>query len=148
MEPFISRQTFGKSEKLCHKKDIELLFECGIVINYSPIKALFLKCEKDLQNPIRVLFTVPKKLIRNATDRNRIKRLMREVYRRNKQELTIITNRKDESFMIAFIYYGKKLPEYSLISSVMMRIFKQIVQLTELRENSNTIQSRSKSEIS
>jgi len=67
---------------------------------------------------IRVLFTVGKKLVPKAVHRNRIRRLMREAYRLEKQVLTAFsyTDAHDggEALFIAFLYRGRRDVEPSL----------------------------------
>jgi ribonuclease P protein component len=60
--------------------------------------------------PKRVLIVVPKKRIRKAVDRHRIKRQLREVYRLNK---ALIENPKPgQTMLIAMVYQGSISPEY------------------------------------
>ncbi|NTU67848.1 MAG: ribonuclease P protein component [Chlorobiaceae bacterium] len=58
---------------------------------------------------IRVMFTVGKKHVPRAVERNRIKRLMREAYRLEKTALSALTVRNvTEVAFVAFMYRGRR----------------------------------------
>lgn len=58
-------------------------------------------------------FTVSSRLFKKAVDRNRIKRLMRESYRLQKNNLKISLEEKHKNLAVFFIYTGKELPNYN-----------------------------------
>ena len=76
--------TIEKEEKLKSKKLIEKLFEEGNRIKSFPLQLIYLPIDHAGRFPIKVGFSVPKRVIKLAVARNKIKRLMREVYRKNK----------------------------------------------------------------
>ncbi len=80
-------QTFTKEERLVSKILIEQLFSEGKQFKIFPFRLLYLKTELNSINPAQVAIAVPKRLVKKAVHRNRIKRQMREVYRKNKQTL-------------------------------------------------------------
>lgn len=127
MEPALYRQTFGKKEKLCSKSAIDKLFNEGSSFFISPIKVLMLCSPSQVDEPVKVLITVPKKYLRNAVDRNRIKRLIRESYRKHK---SLLANWKkaDTEVALAFIYTSKKLISYKETESTIERILQRILQ--------------------
>lgn len=61
-------------------------------------------------NPVKAAFIVPSKNIRNATGRNRIKRLMREAYRKNKRILYDKAAEKQSGIEIALKYNATTQP--------------------------------------
>lgn len=63
------------------------LFNKGSHFVSSPLYVRYQRVEGITSSPIKVAFSVPKKRFKNAIDRNRIKRQLREVYRLNKHHL-------------------------------------------------------------
>ena len=77
------RLTLSKEEKLKSRKLIEKLFVEGDSLKEYPLRLKYLRI-RDENNSIKVAFSVPKRNFKLAVDRNRIKRLLRESYRKNK----------------------------------------------------------------
>ena len=103
------RYTFGKQEKLKSRKLIGRLFEDGDSVKKFPIRLVYLQTEHTSDYPIQAGFSVPKRNFKNAVDRNRIKRLMREAYRLTKNE---VYEDLEHPFVFMFTFMGKKEPSY------------------------------------
>jgi ribonuclease P protein component len=105
--------TLNKSERLCSKKLIERLFAGG---NKSfpafPLRAVYmtLKPEENTADA-SLLISVPKKRFKHAVKRNRVKRQIREAYRRNKHILldALHTSEEPKKMIMAFIWLDNKL---------------------------------------
>ncbi|WHF50665.1 ribonuclease P protein component [Chryseobacterium gotjawalense] len=81
---------FPTEEKLKHKKEIGLLFEKGKWKTCDNVRIITLNLDKKPQegfsfNNQKVGVSVSKRHFKKAHDRNRIKRLLRECYRLNKE---------------------------------------------------------------
>ncbi len=76
-------------------------------------------CEQAITSSI--LVSVPKKKFKHATDRNRIKRMIREAYRLNKQELIDSLQGQEYKLLIAFLYIGKEISGYTEIEQAMQK---------------------------
>lgn len=84
---------FPAREKLKHKKEISLLFEKGKWRTCGNLRIITLNLETNPQEGIEVEnqrfgVSVSKRNFKKAVDRNRIKRLLRESYRLNKNTFT------------------------------------------------------------
>lgn len=118
----IMKLSLGKSEKLKSRKLIQQLFEEGEQLKNFPLRLLFLQTEHTSDLPIQVAFSVPKRNFKKAVDRNRIKRLMREVYRKQKPNLYSSLN-KPHIFM--FIFMGKEEPDYHFLEQKMIKLLEK-----------------------
>jgi ribonuclease P protein component len=106
-------------EKLKSRIAIQELFEKGNSIQENNIKILYLP--NNLNNH-QIAFTVPKRSFKHATDRNTIKRQMREAYRLNKLEI----NNLNIKYNIIFIYLGKLHLDYNLIHKNIYKVLSDL----------------------
>ena len=121
--PFLfSMLSLGKNKRLKSKKDIELLLKNGSKIKDGAIILIYRPSEN---SPTKMAVSVQKKLFKNATDRNKIKRLIREAYRLNQDLIAT-----DKAYHLFFIYVGKEIEGFDYFN-------KKIKQLL-IRLNSNS----------
>ncbi|MFM2135280.1 MAG: hypothetical protein RL021_680 [Bacteroidota bacterium] len=104
------RQTFRKPERLVSRLAFESLLEHGDGHIVFPVRMVWKEMTLPTRYPVQVAFSVPKRNFRRAVDRNRIKRLMRESYRQNKNELYALLEGRGKQFALLFVYIGRKLP--------------------------------------
>lgn len=105
---------YSRKEKLKQDKDISLLFEKGKWKTCGNIRIKFLKLPEDtdgfniLDNP-KVGVSVSKSFFKKAVHRNRIKRLLREVYRLNKNAFS----EKFGTRTLAMLFWNSKEIPYN-----------------------------------
>lgn len=79
--------------------------------------------QTDSQAPSKVAFMASKKRFHHAVDRNRVKRLMREAYRLNRQEFAFP---EGVSANICLMFVGTELPTYAQVEEAVCTILKDL----------------------
>lgn len=119
------RFTFKKNERLCEKKSIGRLFKEGKPFFQYPFKIIYLPFNEPVNYPAKVLISVPKRHFKKAVDRNRIKRLVRESYRKHKMILWE-NSPSHPHFLIAFVYTATQQHDYPFIEKKIILALQQI----------------------
>ncbi len=114
-------ESVGKSEKLKSKKLIDRLFMEGKNIKSYPLKLVYIPVDNSENPELKTGVSVPKKLVRTAVKRNRIKRLMREVFRKNKY---LVTKDLSTSYAFMFIHISREEPDYEKLEKSMIKILE------------------------
>lgn len=127
------RYTFKKEEKLKSRKAIEQLFKEGQTFSNFPFRILW-KYNEKMAGSLQAGFAVSSKHFKKAVDRNRIKRLIREAYRLQKNELQTRLTAQEKQLIVFFIYIGNELPDYQLIFDKTASVLKRLLKNTD--ENS------------
>ncbi len=120
------RHTFGKEERLCGRKRIDNLFSSG---NRSlaayPLRAVYILEERE-GVPVEVFISVPKRLLKRAVDRNRIKRLIREAYRLNKDLLLPALG--DRRMALAFLWISNQMADFQRVEAKTKNLLQRIAE--------------------
>ena len=132
-----------KEERLCSKKLIDTLFGTGgsHAMTAYPLKAVYrlidsktetsVSKETVMESKVQVLVSVPKKHFKRAVKRNRVKRQVREAYRKHKSYVTLRVNElTDKQLLIAFIWLSNELIDsvtiVQRVSNLLQRIGERI----------------------
>lgn len=120
--------TLHKAERLNRKKVIEKMF-AGRARSFSlfPLRVVCMPVEQ-LDAPVSILVSVSKRRFKRAVKRNRVKRLIREAYRLNKQPLVEAVQRNGCHVAVAFIYLSDRVAELPLIAERMRVALSRIAE--------------------
>ena len=76
---------------------------------------------------MQLLISVPKRNLKHAVDRNRVKRLIREAYRHNRYLLTdTLSQHPTLSLSIALIWLDSHVTEYNTIEQRMRNVLQRV----------------------
>ena len=128
-----------KEERLCSKKLIDTLFGTGgsYAMTAYPLKAVYrlidnktetsVSKEAVMELKVQVLVSVPKKHFKRAVKRNRVKRQVREAYRKHKSFVTLRVNEQtDKQLLIAFIWLSNELIDSVTIEQRVCNLVQRI----------------------
>jgi ribonuclease P protein component len=119
--------TLGKQERLKSRKLIERLFTEGKSVKTFPLRMVFLQVPHTSTFPIQAAFSVPKRNFKRAVDRNRIKRLLRETYRLQKE---IIYPNLQKPYICMISYIGKEEISFDEIYKKMTYLLNLLIKET------------------
>ncbi len=110
--------SFTKKERLKSKKAIHRLFTTGDTTYCRPIKCYFLPAPTLTYS--QVFIVVPKRLIRKAVHRNRLKRRIREIYRQYPKSTQL------PFLQLAYCYTQSEVVGYQKIEAAIHRVMEGI----------------------
>lgn len=119
--------TFPKKERLTGEIRINTLFEQGKSFISYPFRVGYMVVPKS-DVPVKVLIGVPKKRFKHAVDRNRIKRLFREVYRLNKDGFFKFVQEKNYSLHLVISYVSSDIITFELMQESWLKTIEKLIR--------------------
>lgn len=122
------RFTLSKEERICSKKLINELFTGnGRSMTAFPLRVVFMKRTiVDDEPRAAMLVSVPKRYFKHAVDRNRVKRQVREAFRRNKSIITQNLTDDHDAVAMAFVWLTDEKFPSSEVENRMVRLLTRI----------------------
>ncbi len=87
--------------------------------------------------PVQVIFSARKKNFKRAVHRNRIKRLLREVYRNQKNGFYNYLDQHQIKIYLSVVFVGSQIGDYRLFNHKMQEIIQKITSQINLRNENN-----------
>ena len=129
--------TLGKNERLKQRKFIEQLFKEGRNFSVFPFRVYYLFLN-ELSGPVQAGFSASARNFKRAVDRNRIKRLTKEAYRLQKNELSAPLIIKNKKLAVFFIYTDKNLPAFEIIKERVRIILQKLITIINEMDSAGT----------
>lgn len=123
--------TLGKNERLKSRKKIEQLFAEGKSFSCAPFRVYYVTTPSGNSSPLLFGIGVSGKSFKRAVERNRIKRLSREAWRLQKNELKEKLKATNRQMSVFFIYTGKEMPDYKTIQDKVAVALKKLLAITD-----------------
>jgi ribonuclease P protein component len=121
--------TLSRNERLKSRKQIDLLFRQGTHLNMFPLRVSYISAVGSKDEPLQFGVGVSGKWFKKAVDRNRVKRLVRESWRLQKNGLRLLLLEKQLNMIVFIVYTGRELPEYENIRESTGRVIDQLSRI-------------------
>lgn len=121
-----SRKTLNKSEKLCSQTAIDALFspsaaaKGALAYPLRMVSAPRSGMRRPGAAPVQFLISIPKKRLRKAVDRVKMRRRVREAYRLNREVIREIS--PEAPLDVAFVYIANTLTAYDRVDRAMKKL--------------------------
>ncbi len=113
------KNSLKRNKILKSKKEIDKLFSGAQSISSYPVRIVYI-INKEENEFFKTAFSVSKKRFKRAVDRNRIKRLLREAFRKQQDKLKI------KGIEMMWMYTGKEMPDYPVIYQSIEKLLTEI----------------------
>lgn len=113
-----TRLTFHKEERLKSIKAIASLFQDGNTLLVYPLKFVWKEYDHGAPVPVQAAFSVSGRNFKKASDRNLLKRRMREAYRLNKHQFYAMTG--ERKIIIMHLFIAKEEVPFARINQAML----------------------------
>lgn len=136
-----TNNTYSKQEKLKSRKALEQLFAKGKSFSVFPIKVFYTVSDQlvgDVIDNLEIKINetglvqagvgVSSRIFKKAHDRNKVKRLLREVYRTQKQPLYTSVASNQQQLNVFFLYIGKELPVFADLQIAMEKTLEKLIR--------------------
>ncbi len=121
--------TFKRAERLKSRTVIEQLFKHGQSFAQYPLRLVWTVQEaRQSAFPVQFALAVPKKKLKKAVQRNRIRRLVREAYRLNKHRLYEAMKEAPHQLAFLVIYTGQEELPFKDIEAAMQQMLRRFIK--------------------
>lgn len=120
--------TYNKHQKLKSRKVIAALFQTGKSFHASTVRVIFTSENNDANSTYisKAAVSVSSRHFKKAVQRNRIKRLLRECWRLEKNILESVLQTQHQKAALFFIYTGAQVPVLEQLKPQIKNLIEKI----------------------
>ena len=130
--------TLSAKERLKSRKQIGLVFNEGRHLNMAPLRLSWLADRGQADEPLQIGVGASGRHFKRAVDRNKIKRLLREAWRLQKNPLKEKLIQEEKKVSVFIIYTGRELPNMETIMDKVKEAIEKLIQLVDENNTSGT----------
>lgn len=122
------RYTLQAIERLKLRKQIETLFQTGEAFSVFPLRIVYrlIPLSDAAASPVQVGFSIPKKRIKKAVGRNRVRRLLKEAWRLQKHPLYLAIP-EGQQLHCFLIYTGEPLLTFDEAKKAILKLQQKLI---------------------
>ncbi len=130
MNESVHRYCLKKSERLCSRTAVEMLFAQGQSSIAYPLRAVYRFRQADERSGgVQMMITIPKKKIKLAVNRVLLRRRIREAYRLHRGErLATALGAAPVALDVAFLYLATSIEPYRVIEAKVCDLLDRIAR--------------------
>jgi ribonuclease P protein component len=121
-----------RNDMLKSKIQIDLLFKNGVRLSKYPLKIILLPVNDSIQQkPCSLIVMASANKYKKAIVRNRIKRLLKDIYRNNKSLFYPYLTQYNKKCQLGIMYNGNEIPTFGEVEESMVSLLKRIPEMHE-----------------
>ncbi|MEP7263241.1 MAG: ribonuclease P protein component [Bacteroidota bacterium] len=125
----LKRNSFPAFERIKSRRIFDALFLHGTALKQYPIQMIWMEVPYNAASPVKIAVSAPKRFMRNAVDRNRMKRMVRESYRINKHPLQQTLTAANKSLVLLFIVQSKTQLSFTETQEKIILLLQRLIPL-------------------
>lgn len=122
------KNSFKKQERLTGKKNFEKLLAEGQGVHLFPFTVFWMHLS-DQKAPVRIAISIPKRKLKHATERNLVRRRVRESYRTNKHKLISLLEDRNQQLHILIVYVPNEILEFNIINQKIIEVLNHLMKI-------------------
>jgi len=125
------KQNFPREERLRSRRLISLLMSEGRTFHLKPFRINWMSQPSLPGPPVQVMMSVPKYNFRKASQRNLLRRRMREAYRLNKQSLHERLTGAGHRLVFSVTYTAKEIVGPDVLQGKIIILLQRLIEENE-----------------
>ncbi len=126
------QNSFSKKQRLKSRKKLQQLFVAKKSVSAGSVKIMYF-IEEGEPGIVKCGVGTSGRYFKKAVDRNRVKRLLREAFRLQQQELNLLVRTCKKEAAVFLLYTGQALPDYPTVYKNVEAALQKLLEVEALR---------------